>query len=254
MAAGVGDKHKAAPSGGGIVVPRPSFAGLKKALGYEFTDPGLLAEALTHRSAAGAGTAYRFGNERLEFLGDRVLGLVVAELLLEVFPDEAEGALARRFTGLVRRETLAEVAARIDLGRYVVFAEGEVSTGARRNNKIQADTCEAVIGALFLDGGLEAAQRFILTYWRPLMQAHGTPARDAKTRLQEWAQGRALPLPEYREVNRSGPPHAPVFMVEVSVVGHEPISGQAASKRAAEQAAAVRLLEIIDSKGAVHDT
>lgn len=255
MAVDAGDtggmRKKSAPKA--LVSPRPASGGLNDALGHEFSDPGLLAEALTHRSAAGPGTSYRFGNERLEFLGDRVLGLVVAELLLDVFPDEAEGALARRFTGLVRREALADVAATINLGRYVVFAEGEVSAETRRNQNIQADTCEAVIGALFLDGGLAAAQQFILTYWRPLMQAHGTPARDAKTRLQEWAQGRALPLPEYREVNREGPAHAPAFTVEVSVAGHDPISGQAASKRAAEQAAAARLLGMIDRGGTGND-
>jgi ribonuclease-3 len=219
-----------------------SPATLVRALGHDFRDINLVTEALTHRGAAVAG----FGNERLEFLGDRVLGLVIADLLYKEFPGEAEGVLARRFTGLVRREALEEVAAALDLGRFLILADADVRTGARENRGLQADACEALIGALYLDGGLAAARDFILAHWRPLVADHGGAGRDAKSRLQEWAQGRGLNLPQYRELARKGPAHEPLFTVEVRVAGLEPAEGVAGSKRAAEQAAAERLLESID--------
>lgn len=241
-------KPKARPSGAGTA-PGRDLAGLARAIGYDFADPGLLAEAMTHRSAAGEG-AFRFGNERLEFLGDRVLGLVVAELLLVEFPDDPEGALARRFTGLVRREALEKVADTLDLGRFIVLAGSEERAGARRNRGIQADACEALIGALYLDGGINTARAFILERWRPLIAAHGRGRRDAKTRLQEWAQGRGLSLPLYRVITHDGPPHAPSFTVEVSVSGFPPAAGKAGAKRAAEQTAAAALLDVIKSEAA----
>jgi ribonuclease-3 len=146
--------------------------------------------------------------ERLEFLGDRVLGLIIAKLLFQRFPAEPEGDLARRLAALVRKETLA---------------------GGAENPSVLADACEAVIGALYLDGGLAAAERFVLSYWTPFLEAEDTPPQDAKTALQEWAQGRALPLPAYREVARNGPPHEPHFTVEVRVEGHEPARAQGAA-------------------------
>lgn len=219
-------------------------AALARILGHEFQDMSLLTEALTHRGAAAAG----FGNERLEFLGDRVLGIVIADLVYELFPDEAEGVLARRFTGLVRREALEEVAATLDLGRFLILADADSRTGARDNRSLQADACEAVIGALYRDGGLPAARAFILSHWRPLVADHGGAGRDAKSRLQEWAQARGLNLPHYRELARKGPAHEPLFTVEVRVTGLAPAEGVAGSKRAAEQAAAESLLEIIDKE------
>jgi ribonuclease-3 len=221
-------------------------------LGHVFAHPELLTEALTHRGAASVDAAGRFGNERLEFLGDRVLGLVIADLLYESFPDEPEGILARRYTGLVRREALEAVAAALDLGRYLILAKADAQSGARQNRGLQADACEALIGALYLDGGIEAARCFILEHWRPLIAEHGGSGRDAKTRLQEWAQARGLALPHYREVGRKGPAHEPQFTVAVEVTGFAPAEGRAASKRSAEQAAAEALLAVIDG-AAGHD-
>lgn len=217
----------------------PDLTALAARLGYAFKNPGLLAQALTHPSAAVVpGQSY----ERLEFLGDRVLGLVVADLLLSNFPDEAEGALARRLAQLVRRETLAQVASELDFGRHLILARSERHAGEEANPALLADACEAVIAALYLDGGLAAARAFLEPLWTPLLAADRTPPQDAKTTLQEWAQGRGMPLPEYREVRREGPPHEPVFMVEVTVQGQPPAAGEGRSKRLAEQEAAGALL------------
>ncbi len=225
-----------------------SLEALSSALGHRFQRPQLLLEALTHRSATQGG-GDRFDYERLEFLGDRVLGLVIADLLMEMFPDEAVGHLARRFTGLVRREALEKVAESLDLRRFLRLSESEERMGGRENTGIQANACEALIGALYRDGGLDVARRFILTNWQPLMAAAGGSARDAKTRLQEWAQAEKLPLPRYTVVEEAGPPHEPVFTIEVSVTGLEPARATAGSKRRAEQDAAAALLEGLDSDG-----
>lgn len=240
-----GDPFPAAVQNGGLTVA--GLAELAHALGHDFAHPRLLHEAMVHRSGAGAGAP--FGYERLEFLGDRVLGLLIAELLLADHPEDAEGALARRLNGLVRREVLEMVAADLDLGRYLILGEAEDRAGARANSGIQADACEAVIGALYLDGGLEAARRFVQARWRPLMAAHGRARRDAKTELQEWAQARGLSLPSYAETDREGPAHEPAFTIEVRVEGHESAVGRGASKRAAEQAAAAALLARLKDAG-----
>lgn len=213
-------------------------------LDHRFADPDLLCEALTHRSAA-QGEGRRFSNERLEFLGDRVLGLVIADLVLEAFPDAPEGELARRLTALVRREALAEVAGGIGLGDFLQLSEAEARTGGRANPSLQADACEAVIGALYLDGGIEAARRFIFAHWKPLLEKAGAPLPDPKTRLQEWAQARALPLPEYRLVAETGPAHEPEFTIEVRLAGAPPTRAKAGTKRAAEQDAARAMLAAI---------
>lgn len=221
---------------------RAARAELARRIGHDFAKPPLLERALTHASRnarpGGGGASY----ERMEFLGDRVLGLVVADLLYHHFPEEEEGALARRFAMLVRRETLAEVAGEIDLGPALILARGEEEAGARENPAILSDCCEAVIAALYLDGGLEAARRFIVEHWTPRLAADPTPPKDAKTELQEWAQGQGLPLPRYREVGRHGPAHDPRFTIAVSVEGTETVEGSGSSKRQAEQAAAEALL------------
>lgn len=211
-------------------------------LGHTFRDPALLRCALTHASATrGAGrTPVSF--ERLEFLGDRVLGLIIARLLFQHFPQEPEGDLARRLAALVRKETLADVAGELSLGRFIDFGPGEQDGGGAEVPSVLADACEAVIGALYLDGGLTAAERFVVPYWTPYLEAEHTPPQDAKTALQEWAQGRALPLPTYHEVAREGPSHEPLFTVEVRVEGQSPVTAQGRSKRTAEQAAAESLL------------
>ncbi len=225
-----------------------ALEGLVETLRHRFENPELLRQALTHSSAASRRDAADY--QRLEFLGDRVLGLIVSDLLFNRFTEEAEGALARRLASLVRRETLAEVAAGLGLGGYLVLAKAESEAGERDNPALLADACEAIIGALYLDGGLEAARAFIEPLWTPLLEAEPRPPQDAKTALQEWAQGRGLPLPEYHERHRTGPAHQPLFTVEVSVRDRPPAVGEGRSKRLAEQAAAEALLETLTKPGA----
>ena len=215
---------------------------LAERLGHGFTQPELLVRALTHPSAAARRDGIDDSYERLEFLGDRVLGLIVADLLMARFPLEAEGALALRHADLVRRETLAEVAGEIGLDDYLRLAKGEEAAGERRNPALLANACEAVIGALYLDGGLAVAWAFVERLWGARLEADARPPQDAKTALQEWAQGRALGLPKYREIGRKGPAHEPYFTLEVEVGGQQPARGEGRSKRLAEQAAAARLL------------
>ncbi len=224
---------------GGDATTETGLRALAERLDHRFAEPALLHQALTHRSAATKSSTY----ERLEFLGDRVLGLVVAHMLFEAFPREAEGALAKRYAVLVRRDTLAEVARRLDLGGCLLLARNEEEAGARRNASLLADACEAVIAALYLDGGLSAAEAFVRRHWRPLLNAGTAPPEDPKTALQEVMQGRGLPLPVYRTVNAAGPPHDPVFEIEVEVEGHPPARAKGRSKRGAATAAAALLLK-----------
>ncbi|MBK1698004.1 ribonuclease III [Rhodovibrio salinarum] len=216
---------------------------LSERLGHRFADPQLLRQALTHSSAAGSRKAELVSYERLEFLGDRVVGLIVADMLLERFPDEPEGALARRHAFLVSREALAEVARDLGLGEFLHISKGEDEGGGRQNPTMLADVCEAIIGALYRDSGLDAARTFVVPKWDPLVRQDRKPPQDSKTALQEWAQGRGLPLPTYRVVQRSGPPHDPQFTVEAMVDGFDGERGQGRSKRLAEQDAATRLLQ-----------
>lgn len=229
-------------SRGDLAGPSRNLGQLIARLGHEFQDGALLRCALTHASATRGPGGDLISYERLEFFGDRVLGLIIAKLLFLRFPEEPEGDLARRLAALVRKETLAEVAGEIELGRSINFGPGEQEGGGAENPSVLADACEAVIGALYLDGGLTAAEGFVLPYWTPYLEADDTPPQDAKTALQEWAQGRALPLPSYQEIAREGPPHEPLFTVEVRVEGHHPATAQGRSKRMAEQAAAENLL------------
>lgn len=214
----------------------------EKSLSYHFKDRALLEQALTHRSVETAGgTDY----ERLEFLGDRVLGLVVTEMLMEAFPAEREGALAKRLAALVRQEALAAVARDIGLGRHIRLSRGEAEGGGRENDAILADVCEAVIAAIYHDGGLDAARGFIERHWRDRLQSVEAPPQDAKTTLQEWAQGRGLALPSYSIVAREGPDHAPAFTVQVALADGQSAEGRGPSKRVAEQAAAHELLKAL---------
>ena len=224
----------------------PDFA---LVIGHEFARPELLSEALTHPSALvperGRGRRakpVRRGYDRLEFLGDRVLGLVVADLLWRRFEDEAEGLLTRRHTHLVRRETLARVAETIGLGRHLVLSRAEAAAGAAANPAILADACEAVIAAIYLDGGFAAAAAFVRRLWEPLIAAMDEPPRDPKTALQEWAQARGLGLPHYQLVATSGPDHAPQFTVAASIAGGDAAVATASAKRTAEAGAAAALL------------
>lgn len=220
-----------------------SDEGLTVALGHVFARPSLLEEALTHRSADAHQKGGRQSYERLEFLGDRVLSLAIADLLMARFPREAEGDLSRRHAGLVRRDALARVAAALGLGDHLRLSRSEDGAGGRYNPAILADACEAVIGALYLDGGLGVAARFVTAHWTAMMEAASVPPQDAKTALQEWAQGRGRPLPAYRTLAQEGPAHEPRFAVEVEVEGMAPATGEGLSKRAAEQAAAAALLD-----------
>lgn len=220
-------------------------------VGYRFKDPMLLAEALTHASAARRATGSgKRSNERLEFLGDRVLGLVIADMLIHGFAEEPEGSLSRRHTALVRRETLAEIAAELELGDWLSVARSEEDTGGRSNPAILADACEALIAAIYLDGGIEPADRFIRRFWQPRLSIMIDPPRDPKTALQEWAQGRGLDLPAYSVRGVTGPPHAPTFEVEVGLPGYVAVTASGSSKRAAEQAAAESLLSTVSGRSA----
>lgn len=226
-----------------------SVAGPIAELEHEFRQPALLEDALTHQSATeGEGRGKR-NLERLEFLGDRVLGLVVARLLMDEFPEEKVGQLARRHAALVRAEALARVGRQLGLGDRIRMSRGEEEQGGRTNPGTLADCCEAVVGALYLDGGLEAAGRMIRRYWLPMMRETASPPQDSKTGLQEWAQARSLPLPVYTVVRRDGAAHEPLFDVECAVSGLPPVRAEGRSRRAAEQAAAGRMIDLIESRG-----
>lgn len=222
-------------------------AGLRSAaqaaIGHQFSDPHLLDQALGHsgRLQGRKGVSAASSHERLEFLGDRVLGLVVARTLLDRYPGEAEGSLNLRLVQLVRAETLAEVGAA--LGAEAWLREGAGVSDLPVTQSVLADTVEALIAALYLDGGLDAAERFVRRHWAGLLDREPRPMRDPKTALQEWAQARGLALPSYRLVATEGPDHAPRFEVEVSVGNAAAMAGEGSSKRAAEQLAAERMLQ-----------
>ncbi len=217
---------------------------LSQSLGYRFRKIQLLEEALTHPSVlAGQGRNESFGYERLEFLGDRVLGLAVAAMLYRTFPHEAEGALARRHTALVRREALARVALVLGLDRVIELSKGEKDSGGNLNPTILADACEAILGAIYADGGKNEAERLVVKHWTPLMSEDLKPPKDAKSALQEWAQGQGKPLPAYQVIKQEGPSHDPRFWVSVTVEGCSAATGEGSSKRSAEQTAAQKFLE-----------
>jgi ribonuclease III len=228
---------------------------LRHIIGYEFARHELLEEALTHPSALvperrrrRRPTPVKRDFERLEFLGDRVLGLLIADHLWRRFEGEPEGDLTRRHTHLVRREALVRVAETIGLGRYLVLSRAEATAGAAGNPGILADACEALIAAIYLDGGFEAASAFVRRFWEPLIDEMEEPPRDPKTALQEWVQARGLALPAYELVATSGPDHAPLFTVAANVAGGDPATATASSKRSAEAKAAAILLDRLAAK------
>jgi len=210
-------------------------------LGYAFKDRSLVELALTHASARPS-LKPNEDNERLEFLGDRVLGLAVAELLTASFPEASEGELARRFNQLVRAERCGEIAQRWELGKLIVMSGGEAESGGRGKKTILANACEAVLGAIFLDSGYAEARDVVHRFWADELGDLDLGVPDAKSILQEWAQGRHLPLPRYIDVSREGPDHKPRFTTEVHIDGVAPERGEGANKRAAEQAAALAML------------
>lgn len=216
----------------------PNVSAFYEIIGYTFQDPALLKESLTHTSMHSGVASY----ERLEFLGDRVLGLLVAEELFDQLPHESEGDLAKRHAQLVRTETLAEIAESIGLGAYILMARGEANTGGRHKISLLSDVMEALIAAIYRDGGLESARAFIRKHWSNYVLAPVTLERDAKTALQELSQSRACGIPVYRVLEESGPPHSPTFTVEVSIQGLGSAIAHGSSKRKAEKEAAEVLL------------
>jgi ribonuclease-3 len=224
-------------------------AGFEARIGYGFKDAALLEQALTHISAI-SGARNRGGSyQRLEFLGDHVLGLVISDMLFRAFPKADEGEMSRRLADLVRKEACADVAREIDLGAAIRLGASETNAGGRGRIAILADVCEALIGAVFIDGGYPAAAELIERLWQQRMRKPARPLRDAKTVLQEWAQARGLPTPNYREVARTGPDHDPEFRVTVELPQRAPAEGLGRSKRAAEQAAAAVMLAREGVKG-----
>ncbi len=221
---------------------RPDDTSLEKRIGYRFKNNVLFDSALSHISAL-KGARNRAGSyQRLEFLGDHVLGLVISDMLYRAFPKADEGELSRRLADLVRKETCAEIARAIDLGAAIRLGSSEANAGGRSRPAILADVCEALIGAVYLDGGFVAAEALVGRLWETRLRSTAPPLRDPKTVLQEWAQARGLPTPAYREVARSGPHHSPEFRVAVALPQLAPAEGSGRSKRAAEQAAAAAMM------------
>jgi ribonuclease-3 len=211
-------------------------------IGYRFRDPLLLEQALTHISALAGARNRAASYQRLEFLGDHVLGLVVSDMLFRTFSKADEGEMSRRLADLVRKEACADVARAINIGEAIRLGASEANAGGRNRTAILADVCEALIGAIFVDGGYSAACEFIERLWNARMRKPAQPLRDSKTALQEWAQARGLPTPAYRELERKGPDHDPEFRVMVELPDLSPAEGLGRSKRAAEQAAAAAML------------
>lgn len=221
----------------------PALDILEEKLGYKFKNRDYLEKALTHSS-----TGKNINYERLEFLGDRVLGLIMAHRLFEIFPKENEGGLAKRHAALVQGKTLAVIAADNDLGDFIFLSDSEREAGGADNENILSDVLEALLGAIYLDGGLEAAQAVIKTLWGDNIKTLTKAPQDPKTELQEWAQARSLGLPNYKILDKSGPDHAPVFDIEVSVTGFDPVSATGNSRRLAEKEAATQLLKKLKAK------
>ena len=214
---------------------------LETTIGYKFKDRDLLERSLTHISATGGNRGNSY--QRLGFLGDHVLGLIISDMLFRSFPKADEGELSRRLADLVRREACADVARAINLGVALRLGSSENNAGGRTRIAILADVCESLVGAVYVDGGYEAAVKLVEHLWGERMRTPVRPLRDPKTILQEWAQARGLPTPTYREVARTGPQHDPVFRVAVVLPGKESVEGVDRSKRGAEQAAAAALLK-----------
>jgi len=213
-------------------------------IGHHFTTPEFLNRAVTHASMS---SANRDDNQRLEFLGDRVLGLVMAEALLALDPGATEGQLAPRFNALVRKETCADVAREIDLGQVLKLGRSEMISGGRRKQALLGDAIEAVIAAVYLDAGFDAARDMVLRLWGKRVKTVKEDARDAKTALQEWAQARGLNPPKYVQTDRSGPDHAPVFTITAQLENGQEAAATANSKRNAEQTAATMLLAQLEN-------
>jgi ribonuclease-3 len=223
-----------------------AIAELERRIGHAFADRELLERALTHRSVTKGSPKIR-DNERLEFLGDRVLNLAVAEQLMRLRPEAAEGELSKLMNQLVNYRACADAARRAGLRDALRVDASASKIGARDNERVLGDACEALIAALYLDAGFAAARDFVLAFWADLLANLDAPAKDPKTLLQEWAMARGLPLPRYRVIRQEGSAHEPVFTVEVGLLGAEPAAAQAGSKKEAERLAADALLERLEA-------
>lgn len=220
---------------------KPPVADLERAIGYAFTDGPLLERALTHISAL-PGAVRIESYQRLEFLGDRVLGLAVADMLYRAFPGDEEGAMSRRLADLVRKETCASVAQHWGVGPHIRLGLGESQSGGRKRLTMLGDVCESLIGAVFVDGGYASARDVVERAWQARLRAASAPPSDSKTLLQEWAQARALRAPTYRIVSQTGPDHNPRFVVAVDIDTQTSAEGEGRSRRLAEQAAAAAFM------------
>lgn len=219
---------------------------LSSMLGHNFSDPDLLSCALTHRSAQTGAAKDTY--ERLEFLGDRILGLVIAEQLYHRFPDENEGDLAKRHSAVVQEAVLAQIARALNIGPYIQMSVAENGAGGRNNDHILCDVIEAIIGALYLDAGLSVARTFIERHWASFIEKAPEPPQDPKTKLQEWLQGHNLPLPVYEIARQSGPDHDPLFTIRLDIDSVGCVEAEGKSKRKAEKQAAQNMLAHIAQK------
>ncbi len=219
-----------------------ALSDFEEKLNYSFSNRGFLERALTHTSAISPAKRIEYSYQRLEFLGDRVLGLVISDILIKRFPLANEGELSRTLNSLVRKETCAKVAQIIDLGKLIRLGESEARSGGANKEAILGDVCEAIIGAIYRDGGLEEAYKFIEHFFGSLIMSANSSRLDSKTAIQEWAQSKDLSLPTYVETSRSGPDHAPIFSIAVNIQGYAPASANGASKKIAEQNAAENFL------------
>jgi ribonuclease-3 len=221
---------------------------IEESLEYIFDNKKLLEEALAHPSITRINEDDSFFNyERLEFLGDSVLGLIIAELLIKKYKNEKEGALAKRQSGLIKGEAVANIARELNLGKYIKMTAGEESMGGRNNDSNLENSLEAIIGAIYLDGGLEPSRKFIVNHWANLVDDMKEPPKDPKTSLQELLQSRKLPIPEYIVVDASGPSHYPVFTIRLEVAGYESVCASGKSKKKAEKKVAKMMLEQIEN-------
>jgi len=225
-----------------------NFKSLEDMLGYKFKNQDLLKRALTHSSTGHKSTGKTRNYERLEFLGDRVLGLIMADTLFHEFFDESEGNLAKRHSALVQGKTLYDIAAEKDLGRFIIMSETERNAGGGENENILADVLEALLAALYLDGGIDVARKITKEWWGERVHVMNKAPQDSKTELQEWVQARSLPLPVYEVISRDGPDHAPIFNVAVDVKDEDPLHASASSRREAEKQAADAMLQFLKQK------
>ena len=216
---------------------------LEQRIGYRFKNITYMEQALTHSSKSGSNN-----NERIEFLGDRVLNLVMAHALFEQFPNENEGTLAKKHSSLVQGKMLAAVGHTLNIGDFMVMSDAERQSGGGDNENMVSDAMEALLGAVYLDGGLEPARIIIIKLWDKYILSPMEDHVDSKTELQEWVQARGLPLPEYDIVGRTGPDHAPVFEIEVKVEGFAPVTAVGSSRRQAEKEAARKMMAQVKSK------